>query len=97
MTNRTKGVKTLVQDVLAIMPKPYNEDIILDVCIAIEHNPEWRRRYDELCDNLRDSTVNTWIGQYVKDETGLSSLREVQSKGKCHIITSYTKLSPNKA
>jgi len=92
MTNRTKGVKILVQDVLAIMPKPYGEDIILDVCMAIEHNPTWRRRYDELCDELRDAVVNSLIGQLVKEETGLVSLREVSTKGKSHIIRSYTKL-----
>ncbi len=95
MNNRTKGVKTLVHDVLAIFPKPYGEDIMLDVCMAIEHNPEWRRRYDELCDNLRDAVVNTAIGQYVKDETGLSSLGEVRTK-KSHIIASYTKLGHSK-
>ena len=32
--NRTMGVKNLVRDVLAIFPKPYGEDIILDVCMA---------------------------------------------------------------
>ena len=80
MNNRTKGVMMLVHDVLAIFPKPYGEDIILDVCMAIEHNPEWRRRYDELCDNLRDAVVNTAIGQCVKDETGLNSLGEVRTK-----------------
>ncbi len=91
-TNRTQGVKLLVHDVLAIMPKPYSEDIILDVCMAIEHNPEWRRRYDELCDDLRDAVVNPAIGQYIKEETGLSSLREVSTKGKSHILRKYTKL-----
>lgn len=91
MNNRTKGVKTLVHDVLAIFPKPYNEDIVLDVCLAIEHNPAWRSRYDELCDTLRDSVVNTSINQYVKEETGLRILGEVRTK-KSRIITSYTKL-----
>ena len=90
--NRTQGVKTLVQNVLAIFPKPYGEDIILDVCMAIEHNPEWRRRYDELCDDLRDSVVNPLIGKIVKEETGLNSLYEVSTKGKSHILRAYTKL-----
>jgi hypothetical protein len=92
--NRTKSVKILVCDVLAIMPKPYSEDIILDVCMAIEHNPEWRRRYDELCDDLRDAVVNPAISQYVKEETGLLNLREVSTRGKSHIIRTYTKLVP---
>jgi len=90
--NRAKGVKILVHDVLSIFSKPYGEDIILDVCMAIEHNPDWRRRYDKLCDELRDAVVNPLIGQLVKEETGLSSLREVSTKGKSHIIKSYSKL-----
>ena len=90
--NRTQGVKILIHDVLEIFPKPYSEDIILDVCMAIEHNPEWRRRYDALCDDLRDAVVNPAIGQYVKEETGLSSLHEVSTKGKSHLIRTYTKL-----
>lgn len=51
--NRTMGVKNLVVMCWRYSPKPYGEDIILDVCMAIWHNPEWRRRYDELCDALR--------------------------------------------
>jgi hypothetical protein len=90
--NRTKGVKILVKEVLAIFPKPYGEEIILDVCMAIEHNPNWRRRYDELCDELRDALVNAEISQIVKEETGLIELRKVSTKGKSHILKSYTKL-----
>jgi hypothetical protein len=90
--NRAQGVRILVRDVLAIFPQPYSEDVILDVCMAIEHNPEWRRRYDQLCDELRDAVVNPAISQYIKEETGLSSLREVSTKGKSHILRTYTKL-----
>ena len=91
-TNRTNGVKILVKEVLSIFSKPYGEDIILDVCMAIEHNPAWRSRYDKLCDELRDSVVNPLIPQLVIEETGLVSLREVSTKGKSHILRSYTKL-----
>jgi hypothetical protein len=60
--------------------------------MAIEHNPNWRRRYDELCDELRDALVNAEISQIVKEETGLIELRKVSTKGKSHILKSYTKL-----
>ena len=90
--NRNQGVKILVQEVLAIMPKPYGEDVILDVCMAIEHNPDWRRRYDQLCDELRDTVVNPAISQYIKEETGLSVLREVSTKGMSHSLRKYAKL-----
>jgi len=91
MTNKTEGVKTLVQDVLATFSGLYGENIILDVCLAIEGNHEWRRRYDELGEELQDWVVNNWIGKYVKEIAGLDSLQEVPIE-KGHIITAYTKL-----
>lgn len=91
MANKTAGVKLLVQDVLATFSEPYGEDIILEVCQVIENNREWRRRYDELSAELRAWVVNNWIGKYVKDITGLNSLRQVPIEDG-HIITSYTKL-----
>ena len=91
-TNRTNGVNILVKDVLTIFTKPYGEDIILDVCMAIEHNPAWRDRYDRLCDELRDVVVNPLIPQIIKEETGLNSLYDVSTKGESHILKKYTKL-----
>lgn len=92
MANRTIGVNNLVRDVLKITPKPYTEDIMLDVYMAIEYNPEWRARYDDLCDTFRDSIVNPLIGEIVKEETGLSGMRVVSTKGKSHIVRTYEKL-----
>jgi hypothetical protein len=92
MTNKTEGVKILVQDVLATIPEPYGEDIILKVFQEIEGNPEWHRRYKSLSNDLADWIINNWIGKYVKDQTGLNSLREVSAKEQCSLITSYMKL-----
>jgi hypothetical protein len=94
MANRTAGVNNLVRDVLKMMPKPYGEDVMLDVYMAIEYNPEWRARYDDLCDDFRDSVVNPLIGEIVTQETGMPPLREVSTKGKSHIVRMYTKLGP---
>ncbi len=75
MARKTEGVKILVQDILAAkFSELYDEDIILNIFKAIEDNPEWRRRYDELSDDLRDWVVNNWIGKYVKEITGLYNL-----------------------
>ena len=87
MSNKTEGVKLLVQDVLVTFSEPYGVDIILEVRQAIENNVDWHRRYQELSDELSDGVVNQWIGKYVKAETGLEDLRVVSAKGK-----SYTKL-----
>lgn len=93
MPNKTEGVRILVQDVLQTFSEPYNEDVIDEVCLAIEVNPEWRRRYDELSDELRAWVVNNWIGQYTKEITGLNTVREVDAK-KSKLIKNYTKLTP---
>jgi hypothetical protein len=92
MDKKTEGVEILVKDVLATIPEPYGEDITLEVCIAIEKNTEWKRRYDELCDELIYWKVNNAISSCVKAETGLNSLGKVSAKGKRGLIKSYTKL-----
>lgn len=63
MARKTEGVRQLVQDVLETFSEPYGEDIIEDVCLAIEDHPEWMQRYRELSDELRSWVVNNWIGQ----------------------------------
>ena len=53
MPNRTEGVKTLVEEVLATLPTPYSEDVIDEVFLAIEANPTWLTVYNVLCNDLR--------------------------------------------
>jgi hypothetical protein len=91
MSNKTESVKLLVRDVLLTFSEPYGEDIIEDVCLAIEGHRDWHRRYDELCSELRTWVVNNWIGQYTKEITGLKSLREVEAQ-RSKLIKNYTKL-----
>jgi hypothetical protein len=96
MDKKTEGVEILVKDVLATIPEPYGEDIILEVFQKIEGNAEWRLRYNSLSndisDDLTDWIINNWIGKYVSSETGMKSLREVPAGEKCSLITSYSKL-----
>ncbi len=96
MDKKTEGVEIFVKDVLATIPEPYGEDIILEVFQKIEGNPEWRRRYNslsnDLSDDLTDWIINNWIGKYVASETGMKALREVSVNGRCSLITGYSKL-----
>jgi hypothetical protein len=98
MDKKTEGVEILVKDVLATIPESErDEDIILKVFQKIEGDPdEWLRRYhslsNDISDDFSDDVINNWIGKYVKDQTGLNTLREVPAGGKCKLITSYSKL-----
>lgn len=96
MDKKTEGVEIFVKEVLAAIPAPYGEDIILRVFQEIERNPDWEWRYHSLSndvgDGFSDDVINNWIGKYVKDQTGLNTLREVSADGKCKLIKSYSKL-----
>ncbi len=92
MSKKTQGVYDLVQEVLRTLPMPYGEDVIEEVCLAIENNSDWQKRYKDLSSELRQWVVNNWIGQYTKKLTGLKSVRQVEAK-RAKIIGSYTKLA----
>ena len=61
MPKKTQGVQALIDEVLQTFTEPYGEDVVEDVCLAIEHTPGWRRRNDELVDKLYRDVVNNWI------------------------------------
>lgn len=96
MDKKTEGVEILVKDVLATIPEPYGEDIILEVFQKIDVNPEWERRYQSLSIDVGDGfsydIINQWIGKYVSVETGMKALQVVSAGGKCRLVTSYSKL-----
>lgn len=93
MVRKTQGVYDLVQEVLQTMPKPYGEDVIEDVCLAIEKTPHWHQQYQKLGDTLSLWVVNNWIGQYVKRIVGMATIREVAAK-RSSLITACSKLTP---
>lgn len=92
MVRKTQGVYDLVHKVLQTMPKPYGEDVIEDVCLAIEKNGYWHQEYLQLGSVLRIWVVNNWIGQYVKQIVSMTTIREVAAK-RSSLITAYTKLA----
>lgn len=89
MTSVTQGIRLLVEEVYRTMPNPHDENIIRDVFFAIEDNAQWLSRYQQLCLELTSDVVNQWGGRYVKELTGLNSLREVEVE-RGHIIRNYT-------
>jgi hypothetical protein len=89
---RTQGVKTLVEEVLRTIPTPHSEDIIDEVCLAIEASPHWLNRYRELCDELGVVVVNNWVGMWVARTVGREGDHQV--KASSSLIESYSKLYP---
>ena len=43
---RTARLKAMMEEVLKSLPKPYTEDVIEDVFVAIENNPKWHKEYE---------------------------------------------------
>jgi hypothetical protein len=88
----------LVRDVLASMRSyPFPEDIIDQLCLAIENDRDWRERYDSLVEHYSSKgkdgklTVNSNIGWYTRDITGLANLG-TRGTAKSSLITSYSRL-----
>jgi hypothetical protein len=72
----TAPIKALFDEALDTVTKR-TPDIIEDVFFAIEHGPEWRRRYDELCERHGKTTVNTWGGFWVAHAVERAGERQV--------------------
>lgn len=89
---KTAGVKKLVNSVLSDLPKPYGDDIIEDVFVAIETSPELMLEYDALCRDLGKTTVNTWGGYWIASAIGKTGVTQTPSK-RCKLIQSYSRLT----
>lgn len=95
------SLQSLIDDVLAArFSAPYPEDITDQVCIAIEGNPEWRQRYEEMVESYRregdvDSAwrVNNNIPHHIMNYTGLKTIKGgVPSTSK--LMKSFSLLGP---
>ena len=89
---KTAGVKKLVNTALQNVPKPHTEDVIDDVFLLIENEPELRSEYDDLCRQLGKSTVNAWGGYWIANTLGKTGLLQIPSK-KSKLIQSYSQLT----
>lgn len=84
-------LKQLVNEVLEHLPAPHTEDVIEDVFVAIEHNPAWRKSYDEMVYERGKATVNAWGGFWISHAVGrVGEHRE--SAARTTLIESYSKL-----
>ena len=89
---RTTGVKHLVELAIASIPKPYTEDVIEDVFVAIEHNELWMTEYSGLCVDLGKTVVNNWVGVWVSKYVGRTGAQQVATT-RTGLAGSYSKLT----
>jgi hypothetical protein len=88
-----KEVRELVQEVLDknFKKQSYPENITDQVCLAIEENPAWRKRYDHLVESYSKLTVNSQIGRSTLQLTSLKNLG-LHASATSSLIKTYTRL-----
>jgi hypothetical protein len=89
---KTAGVKKLVNTALGTLPKPYGEDVIEEVFIAIENDEALKAEYDALSRELGKTTVNTWGGYWIANAVGKTGVQQTISK-RSTLLQSYSKLT----
>jgi hypothetical protein len=89
---RSVRLKQLVDLVLDQLPKPHTEDVIEDVFVAIEANPEWKKSYDRMVYESGKPTVTSWASFWIShSEQRTGDQRETAARSS--LIESYSKLS----
>ena len=91
MTGKTADVYVLVSDAIKSVPKPYTEDVIEDVCLAIEADANLMKRYMALCGTLGKHVTNNAIGRHAKTLAAMQTVRQVPAT-RSKIVGSYSKL-----
>ena len=91
--DKSVGIYELVNSILATIPEPYSEDVILNVFQKIQKNPDWLKRYNQLLlEHNTNRVVNPWIGKYTKRLTGMKNLVRADAHGTT-LVKRYTKLT----
>jgi len=85
----TLRLKQLVDQARASLPLPHTRDVIEDVFLAIEGNPDWRKTYDEIVYKLGKPATNAWAGFWIAHSEGLvADQRETAARST--LIESYS-------
>lgn len=88
---RDARLKSMMEEVLKSLSKPYTDDVIEDVFVAIENNPRWQKEYEDLHYNL-GKMANPWGGFWIAHATGRTAGEHV-SATRTKLLESYSRLS----
>ena len=72
-THKTAEIRDLVMRVLHTIPQPWPADVTDQVFLAIEGRAAWLTEYRALGKEFDRTTLNSSIGSYVKDVTGMEN------------------------
>lgn len=87
----TLRLKQLVDEVRESLPAPHTPEVIEDVFVAVENNPQWRKTYDEIVYKLGKPTTNAWAGFWIAHGEGrVADQRETASRAT--LIESFTRV-----
>jgi hypothetical protein len=81
-------IEDMIIEILASYRGKWPQDIIDQVFVAIEQDPRKLKRYHEFADGDY-ATTNSMIGRFVKDYTGLNTVK-VTDHPKSKLIKNYT-------
>jgi hypothetical protein len=85
----TEEIEDLVVEILRRFNKPYPQDITDQVFLAIERDPNMRKRYEIFAGQDKEGTTNAWIGRMVKEHTGLK-VKGTCTTPKSELIKTYS-------
>ena len=94
-SRQTEEIGELVIQVLRAMRQPWPPDVTDQVCLNIERRKDWFAHYQQLEKEFGKLTVNTSIGAYVKEITGMENTGRT-AIAKSDLIQSYSVLAPGR-
>ncbi len=94
-SRKTEDIRLFVEQVLRTLEQPWPPDITDQVCLAIEKKPDWLSYYKKLVEEFGELTVNSGIGYYVRDLTGMENTGHTATS-KSQLIKSYSVLTANR-
>lgn len=87
-------VEYLVERALKLIPKPWGEDIIENVFLAIERSEALMKNYNVMLKDREQKTVNQRIGHFTRDLTGFSVKKASTPATRTKLTKTYSTLIP---
>lgn len=84
-------VHQYIDGILKTLPQPYGPDVVDQVFLAIENNPEWLAIYNDLVHAHGKGEVDNSITYNIMGQAGLKSL-DRREKSRSQLIETYAEL-----